>query len=112
MKVSDNKPDTIHYFHSYAVADRIDFSNLSDQIIPTQQRDAKQVAASLLPTPDDDVAVRDNIHVLMSRILCENMGFFKLSFEGVVDWHIKHEMSTKSTVVSIMSNDIWITKCG
>ena len=40
----------------------------------------------------------------MSRILYQNMGFFKHSFDSVIDWHIKHEfydeVSTKSTVVS------------
>lgn len=104
MRTDTKKPDAMHYFHSYAVADQVDFGSLTDQIIPTQQRDAKQVAASLLPTTDDDIALRDNMCVLISRILFENLDFFRLSFDGVVDWHIKHEfydeMSTKSKVVS------------
>ena len=61
----------------------------------------------MLPTPEDDVALRDNICVLMSRILCEHVEFFKFAFEEVVDRHIKHEfndeMSTKSIVVSIIN---------
>ncbi len=104
MRIGTSKPDSIHYFHSYAVADRIDFTTLSDQVIPTLQRNAKQVALSLLPTPEDDLAIRENICILISRILYENMGFFNLCFDGEVDWHIKHqfydEMSTKSKVVS------------
>ncbi len=33
---------------------------------------------------------------IMSRILYENMGFFNLAFDGVVDWHqFYDEMSTK-----------------
>eukprot|EP00731_Ephydatia_muelleri_P000806 Em0001g806a len=81
---------------------RIGLSNISDQVIATQQRDSGLIAASLLPTPEDDVALRDNICVLMSRILCEHVEFFKFAFEEVVDRHIKHEfndeMSTKSIV--------------
>lgn len=85
MRVGNNKPDCFHYFHSYAVADRVDFSSLSDKVIPTSQRDKKQVALSLLPAPEDDVALRNNIITLMSRILFENMEFFKFSFDGVVN---------------------------
>lgn len=105
MRVGCKKPDSIHYFHSYAVADRVDFNHLCDQVIPTLQRDAKQLASFLLPTLDDDAALCNNICVLMSRILYANMEFFQHSFDGVVDWHIKHEffdeMSTCSKVVSI-----------
>ena len=106
MRVGCKKPDSIHYFHSYAVADRVDFNHLCDQVIPTLQRDAKQLASFLLPTLDDDAALRNNIICgLMSRILYANMEFFQHSFDGVVDWHIKHEfydeMSTCSKVVSI-----------
>ena len=104
MRVGVNKPKDIHYFHSCAVADRIDFTSLSDEIIPTHQRDVNQLALSLIPSPEDDVVLRDNIMTLISRILFENLDFFNLTFDGVVDWHIKHEyykeMSTKSVVVS------------
>ncbi|KAL5489195.1 hypothetical protein EMCRGX_G018261 [Ephydatia muelleri] len=102
MRIDSEKPASIHYFHSFAVADRIDFSNLSEQLILTEQRDAELVAKSLLPTPEDDMAFRTNICILMSRILYQNMEYFKHSFDVVIDWHIKHEfydeMSTKSTV--------------
>ncbi len=50
QRVGISKPDDIHYFHSYAVGDRIDFS---DQVIPTLQQNSEQVAVSLLPTSDD-----------------------------------------------------------
>ncbi len=54
MRAGVKKPDSIHYFHSYAVADRVDFSTLSDEVIPTHQRDKKQIALSLLPSAEDD----------------------------------------------------------
>ena len=108
MRIGNSKPDPIHYFHLFAVADRIDCSNLPDQIIATQQTDPSQIAASLLPTPEDDIALRDNICGLMSRILCDHVEFFKMSFEDVVEKHIKHEyyeeMSMKSIVVSVIKS--------
>ena len=69
MRFDVSKPDSIHYFHSFAVADQADFSSLSEQIIPTEQTNAKQVALSLLPSSEDDSAMRDNICVLISRVL-------------------------------------------
>ena len=105
MRSDIRKPDSIHYFHSLAVGDRVDFSSLSEQTIPTKQTDPKQVALSLLPSTEDDSAMRDNICVFISRVLCKSLPFFSLSFDGVVEWHIKHdfyeEMSTKSEVVSV-----------
>ena len=104
IRIGNFKPDCIHYFHSYAVADRVDVTSLSDQVIATTQHDKRQVALSLLPTPEDDVAIRSNIITIISRILYEALDFFKLSFEGVVTWHIHHEyykeMARKSIVVS------------
>ncbi|KAL5467006.1 hypothetical protein EMCRGX_G031171 [Ephydatia muelleri] len=82
--------------------DRIDCSNLCDQVITTQQTDPGQIAASLLPTPEDDVALRDNICVLMSRILCAHVEFFKINFEDIVDTHIKHEFYDEMSMKSIV----------
>jgi len=83
MRAGVNKPDSVHYFHSYAVADRVDFTSLSDKVIPTLQHDKKQLAMSLLPAPEDDEALQDNIVIQMSRILFENMEFFRLSLMGL-----------------------------
>eukprot|EP00731_Ephydatia_muelleri_P026746 Em0018g846a len=83
--------------------DRIDCSNLCDQVITTQQTDPGQIAASLLPTPEDDVALHDNICVLMSRILCAHVEFFKINFEDIVDTHIKHEFYDEMSMKSIVN---------
>ena len=102
MRVGVNKPDSIHF--SMAVADRVDFSSKSDQHKPTQQCNLRKVALSLLPTDDDDLAIRENISILISRVLFENVKYFNLTFDGVIKWHIGHdyweEMSSKSVVVS------------
>ena len=105
MRVGKTRPDEIHYFHSYAVSDRIDFSGLSERVVPTLAQDPEQVALSLLPTPEDDEAIRNNMCTLISRIIYEKMDFARLTFDGVVNWHITHdfykEMSRKSVVVSV-----------
>lgn len=105
IRFGQDKQQSIHYFNSYAVADRVDFTSLSDRIIPTLQTDPKQIALSLLPTPEDDRVLKHNICILMSRILFKHVDFFSLWFDGVIDWHIKHEfweeMSKKSQIVSI-----------
>ena len=59
---------------------------------------------ALLPTADDNKALRKNFIIFVSRFLASNMWFFKFTFDGVIQGHIKHkyskEMATKSTVVS------------
>lgn len=104
MRVGTNIHLDRHYFHSYALADRIDFSDLSDRHIPTGIKDPRQIALSLLPTVEDDLNLRNNVCTLMARVFYENMQFFSRSFDGVVNWHIGHEwhgeMSKKSIVVS------------
>ena len=105
MRSDAYKTGSIHYFHSYAVADRIDFSSLPETTPPLPSVDVLQLATSLLPSPEDDVALRKNVATLVSCILFGSIDFFKLTFDDVVEWHIKHEfyeqMSRKSDVVSI-----------
>ena len=51
--------------------------------------DVQQLAESLLPMPHDDVALRKHFVIHVSRI--DNIEFLKLTFDGVVEWHIKHQ---------------------
>ena len=103
MRCDSQGTISLHYFHSYAVADRIDFSKLSDQSsVKDLEKEAK--ALLMLPSLEDEEALRQNFKILISRILCDNVPFFKASFDGVVVWHIRHEyyeeMSKKSETVS------------
>ena len=95
---------SLHYFHFYAVKGRIDFSDLGEKAIRCDGADQLQLALLLLPSPEDDIVIRRNICVLISWILYNNLGFFKVVFDGVVEWHVEHsfyqEMSKKSDVVS------------
>ncbi len=101
---SDRSNTSLHYFHSYAVLNRIDFSNLSDSLPDNSTiTNLENVAVSLQPTKLDDQILQDNIGMLISRILCTRMSFFRVCFQDLVHWHIKHkytpEMSQKSVVV-------------
>ena len=101
---TDKKNSSLHYFHSYAVLNRIDASSLSDEIPDLHQLDKKVVTRTMLPSESDDKAIRENITKLVSRVLVEHLAFFRFSFVDVVEWHIEHqfygEMSKKSVVVS------------
>lgn len=106
----DRKNESIHYFHVYAVENRIDASQLPDTSTKISEiTDIDSAAASVLPKVRDDLILKDNITVLISRFLYKYLDFFKLSFDGIIQWHITHkhssEMSTKSVVVSNMPTD-------
>ena len=92
---ADRQTQSIHYFHSYAVRDRIDMSGLSD-IQPASKPSMSEVISKVLPTAHEDS--------LCPVLLCSNMKYFKWTFAGCIDWHINHrhshEMSRKSEVVS------------
>ena len=95
---------SLHYINSYAVQRRIDFGSLSDLQPHTCANSPEKKAALMLPSVEDDRAIRDVFITHVSRILVTHMEYFKMTFDGVVDWHIKHdhykEMSAKSTMVS------------
>ena len=57
LRYGTQKTGSIHYFHSYAVANKIDFSSLPETTPPLPNVGAYQLAASLLPSPDDDAAL-------------------------------------------------------
>lgn len=101
---SERQTDSLHYFHVYAVQNRIDFRALSDVRIDRSCIDILPLAKSLLPTEMDDTMLKSNISTLIARVLCTHLSFFKTCFDGLVDWHMQHryykEMSSKSLVVS------------
>ena len=96
---------SLHYFHSFAIQNRIDLSSYPDVHPHTCMDSPSRRASALLPSEEDDGILRTNIVTLVSRILTEHMSFFKYTFDDVVDWHMKHlyyaEMSSASIVVSM-----------
>ena len=97
---SEHQTRSLHYFHAYAVRDRIDLSSLSsDPPVP----DLGQINfQSLLPSHCDAEVLHKNIAILMGRILRAHMSFFEKYASGL-GRHIMHEhyegMCTKSEVV-------------
>ena len=58
MRSDKHKAGGIHYFHTYAACDRIDFSLLSERFPePNSLPRAEDVALSLLPSNKDDKAI-------------------------------------------------------
>lgn len=104
MRANKHQNQSLHYFNSFAVANRVDFSALSDVRPSTCLNSPQKRAVQLLPSKDDDAILRSNFMTLVSRVLVEFIPFFKETFDGVVTRHIQHEysteMSTKSQVVS------------
>ena len=105
MRIGKSGLSDIHYFHFNALRDRIDFSTLSDQLPNPNALSLNQLTSSMLPSKEDDAALRNNFLILLLRILFDNFDFFKHTFDGEIEWHIKHpfftEMCSKSEIVSI-----------
>ena len=93
-------PQTLHYFHAYAVLDRIDFSHLSDE--PSQIDPSMYSPEILMPCSTDLKEIIGNFAILIARTLSKYMPEFAVFQDAVVD-HIPHkysaEMSRKSHVV-------------
>ena len=92
-----------HYFHSFAVKDRVNLQNVSDTP-PTNLPEISEALEMLLPTERDDAVIRDEFALLVAQMMCDNIQYFKENY-GDIQQHIPHqyeqEMSSKSEVVSI-----------
>lgn len=101
----DRQTESLHFFHSYAVKDRVNLSNFSDNP-PSNTPKPEDVISTVLPTEEDDAIIHDEFSILVARILCSHITYFKDTFADIVDRHIQHkysqEMSQKSEVVSIV----------
>ena len=94
---SDQGNVSAHYFHLYAVVNRINFSELSDDIPDTSGiTDLEAVARSLQPSKTDDTIFHRNMSVIVLRILCTRMKFFQTCFDDMVNWHIQHRYTKQN----------------
>ena len=107
MRVEDYRDQSLHFFHSCAVLDRLIYDSLPLELPVTSNLSPMTMAQSLLPSEESDASLLNNIAILISRILVTHMHFFQFTFSDVATWHIQHryyrEMSSKSTVVSYMN---------
>lgn len=69
---------SLHYFHSYAVQDRVGCSNLSDDP-KSSPATAKDDIDTVLPTVEDDAILHHDFAILVARILCKHMSFSKIA---------------------------------
>lgn len=94
---------SLHYFHAYAVRDRIDFSFLSAE--PSQLDPSLYLAEMLLPSSEELDGITKSFSILIARILAKHVPEFVDFQDAVVD-HIPHkyscEMEQKSNVVCII----------
>ena len=101
---SERQTKSLHYFHSYAIRDRVSLTGLSDIPPFIPQRPYEDLVRKLLPSKDDSEVLHIHFETHVARILVNNLPFMKCTFDDVVDWHIQHqhskEMSQKSQVVS------------
>ena len=98
---SDYQTRSLHYFHTYAVRDRVDLTRISDQ---KPFLDLKTIHLdATLPTSGDKKELQKNFSILFARILKKYIPFFA-KFGAGLERHIQHEvyheMSQKSEVVS------------
>lgn len=100
----DNKTESLHFFQSFAFRDRIDLSHASEEANPFLKKRVSDLPLDdLLPSLSDDQTLLSNISTLISRVLCDELSFFTMTFEEVINNHISHgysnEMSQKSETV-------------
>lgn len=102
MRMDRYSNKSLHYFHCYAVLNRIQF-NLPDESPVLSE--SREIARSLLPSPVHDEQMQAYFVIIISRILYSNMDYFKVSFDSCVKWHIEHkyyqQMCKKSHVVRL-----------
>lgn len=111
---SDHQTQSFHFFHTYAVKDRVDLSRFSDQKKPPEVFNADE----LLPSSDDRKQLADNYIHLFIRVQMKYMPYFRKLGKGMPR-HITHEyskeMSQKSEVVgcvNVLTLCVYILICG
>ena len=96
----DSQTKSYHYFHSYAVHDRVDLSSCSNEV-PDIDVESLPLTA-FLPSFEDCKKLRENYITLASRVLVNHLDFLK-PLQHCVPKHIKHrytaELKRKSVVV-------------
>ena len=100
---SDHQTRLLHYFHHFAVKDRVDMHSFSETPPPLPSSDVLTLAQGILPSSLDNKTLKENLAVHISCILTSHMLFFADS-QNTVTRYIPHkyskEMAQKSTVVS------------
>ena len=98
----DCQTQALHYFHMYAVRDRINLAEFTDN--PSLPEVSLSDLKTILPTTQDQEVLQKNFASLIARTLTKHMPFFK-KFGSGLERRLVHEryeeMSAKSEVVSV-----------
>lgn len=98
-----SRTQSLHYFNSYAVLDRCDFSSLKESTSASLDDLSQFDVTELLPSPADLEQLHANLSVLVGRMLTQHVAAFQ-KYKSLVNNHIRHiyseEMCRKSVVVS------------
>ena len=95
----DNQVRSMHYFHSYAVLDRVSSNRFAGD---GRVADINTLAPSaVLPTVDDCICMRTNYITLASRVIVENLSHFAFLQKCVVQ-HIPHQFAKESGKKSVI----------
>ena len=97
---SDKQTRSLHYVQSYAVKDRVNYDNLSNEL-------PKEVCVfDILPTNEDYEFLKRNFAILLSRVIVKFIPYFTSDYNELLTKHIPHEhsteMATKSEIVSVI----------
>ena len=95
----ERRGQSLHYFNCYAVLDRVNLSDYSDE--PRAGPSTLDID-DILPSEDDYIAILNNFAILAGRVVQEHIPAFK-GFPRLVTKHIGHshqkEMCQQSKVV-------------
>ena len=73
----DHQLQSMHYFHSFATLDRVDFSGLSTERVAKIPSDIMAIPSSaILPNAADCMNLRSNYVVTVARIVAERLPYF------------------------------------
>ena len=102
----DKQTQSLHFFQYFAVRDRVNLTGISDCSKPYYNVPIEKLPLeNLLPTPSDDHVLLCNFSILASRVIVEELPYFKQTFEDAVVSHINHihsvKMAKKSETVSL-----------
>ena len=102
----DKQTLSMHYYHSYAVRDRVSSYDLSNAVPNLKEVPLHSIPVGrVLPSSCDHNNITHNFTLLVSRQIIESLNYFKDNYFDVVVMHIKHdyydEMSQKSVTVCL-----------
>ena len=103
----DKSTVSMHFYHSFAVQDRVDISSFSDVTPDLRNIPLLSIPVNkILPSNSDESSMTHNFAIIISRKLVDHLKYFRENYSDVTNRHIKHEyyqeMSQKSKTVLLL----------